>query len=177
MFPVYVEDETLIFEKNYYSFKEVLEHVGVDYTNDGTWMVNLYQVFQMDAPEASKFYKALGIFLSDPHISICNSLDDAESKLLMLINKNDMIVEDYLAYETAITQEVNALESKSTVRFNDTPDEEGEYSAQKYTSNITETSNSVDYDINTKINVARKRLRHLREAYCNEFKGMIIWTD
>ena len=35
---VYVEDETLVIEEKYYSFKEVLNYVGIEYTNDGTWM-------------------------------------------------------------------------------------------------------------------------------------------
>ena len=166
-----------IIETNYYSFKEVLGHVGIQYDNNGQWMINLYKLFDMEAPDAKDFYKTLGIYLSDPRISICNDLDLADDKLLWIINKNDMVIEDYLAYFKAITQEIDSLKSKSITKFNDTPTEEGDYTADQYTSTITQSENIVDYDINTKINIASKRLRHFKEAYCNEFKGLVTWIN
>lgn len=175
--PIYVEDECLYIEQNYYTFKEVLAHVGIQYSNDGTWMQQLYKLYNMTAPDGLDFYKTLGIFLSDPHIALCTDLDQAEDKLKMIINKNDMVIEDYIAYFKAITQEITELKSKSVTRFNDTPTEEGDYTADKFTTNITQSENSVEYDINTKINIARKRLVHYKESYCNEFKRMIIWTN
>ena len=174
---VYVEDETLVIEENYYSFKEVLNYIGIQYTNDGTWMQQLYKLYNMTAPDGLDFYKTLGIFLSDPHIALCTDLSQAESKLMMIINKNDMVIEDYMAYFKAITQEVTELKSRSVTKFNDTPTEQGDYSAEQFTTNITQSENSVEYDINTKINIAKKRLVHYKESYCNEFKRMIIWTN
>lgn len=164
-------------EIKYYSFKEVLNHVGIEYTNDGTWMNNLYKLYDMTAPEAPEFYKTLGIYLSDPRISICNDLDLADDKLLWIINKNDMVIEDYIAYFKAITQDIDSLKSKSITRFNDTPTEEGDFTADNYTSSITQSENIVDYDIKTKIDIASKRLRHFKETYCNEFRGLITWIN
>lgn len=179
--PVYVEDETLVVEETAYSFKEALSAIGVTFTLDGTWMKSLYETLGMIAPdvEANEYYKALGIMLSDIHVAICKSLslDVIKDRMLKILNKNDMIIEDYKAYETAITAEITALTSKSVTRFNDTPTEEGDFTADKYTSNISQTENSVEYDINTKINIAKRRLKHLKESYVNEFKGVIIWIN
>ena len=174
---VYVEDETLVIEESYYTFEEVLAKLEIEYTLDGSWMNNIYTKYGLTAPEALDFYKALGIFLKDSHVALCTDLEKAEDKILMIMNKNDMIIEDYLAYFNAITQEITELKSKSVTRFNDTPTEEGDFTADKYTSNITQSENSVEYDINTKINIAKRRLKHLKESYCNEFKRMIIWTN
>lgn len=70
---------------------------------------------------------------------------------------------------------LNKVESNSIQRFNDTPQNGGDWSDDEHTSNITRTESSNDFTpLMDRINEIQNKLRNIQKDWEDEFKGIFI---
>lgn len=183
-----IDKMTMMFETKYYTtFEEGLALLGINYKPDGSWMEDaidfINKDWNMDIPyvAAKEFYGPLGVMLQGIDFSVVESPELKKEaflqKLLRLVVKSNYIIQGYLDMKNILDTELDTIKNTSVVKYNDTPTEEGVFTADKYTSNITQSESSSEYDINTKISVNRKKLNSLVGKYCGEFKEFQIWTN
>lgn len=170
----------------YYKLSDILMMFGYSYKPTDEWIqrvvdfLNSYYEMSWDMASASKFYRALGLkleqgylFVSDENLTAQNS--ELCLKLSRILNKSENIISGYLDEYDLLNSEIKAITSKSTTRFNDTPTEEGNFDTNEYTSSITQSENSVDVDIPTKISILTHKIDSLIERYTKEFEEFIIY--
>lgn len=175
----------------YYNLNNILEILDSSYTPDTTWAVTINDKLN-DYWSSSRslfikddFISALGSYLYGPkkYLFVTDNLillkinEDLVAKLNEIITKINILLPDYVEMYNILNTQITTLKTKATTRFNDTPTEEGNYSADNYTSTITQQESEVDYSIFDKINLIKQKQRHLIQQFCEEFKGFIIWTN
>ena len=70
---------------------------------------------------------------------------------------------------------LNKVESNSIQRYNDTPQNGGDWSDDEHTSNITRTESSNDFTpLMDRINEIQNKLRNIQKDWEDEFKGIFI---
>lgn len=70
---------------------------------------------------------------------------------------------------------LNKVESNTTQRYNDTPQNGGDWSDDEHTSNITRIENSNDFTpLMDRINEIQNKLRNIQKDWEDEFKGIFI---
>lgn len=165
------------------TYMKLEDYLNNDLSSD--WLVrictSLNEKYGTDyVGDISAFSKALMVRLNAPkaYLWCYEELDQKEidAKLLCIVDKYVNSIEDYKAMYEALNTELNVLKNKTTIKFNDTPTEEGNFSTDKYTSTITTQESEAEYSIGDKINLLNKRLRNLVETFCKQFEGYIIWT-
>lgn len=146
----------MMFENNYYyNLKDILNVMNSTF-NKGWYntlvnKINESYGFTFDYDE-SVFSDALGAMLMNPTCYILKTTEELTSvndellaKLLIIVNKYNSIINDYKSYYDGLNTQLTTIKSKSVSRFNDTPDEEGDYSTTRYTSTITTNENESEY--------------------------------
>lgn len=174
---------------NYLSFKDVLyKYINYEYKPTSLWYskvckaLNDYYYENCFSPKegAEDFYKALGVRLSDKSMfyEYEDTEDiDVESKLYRLCSKSDILLDQYLPLYNKLKEDIKSVESRTISKFNDTPTSQGKYTADEYTSNITQITNSSDYDVNTQISYLKEKMLNLINKYCDQFEEFKIWTN
>lgn len=173
---------------HYYKLSDILLMVGSKYSPTAEWIKTLNEVcnsyynISNTVTNADAFYKALGLKLNQGFMFATPVVyetinEDICLKLSRILNKNENIIQGYLDEYNLLNSEIKSVTSKSTTRFNDTPDEEGDFSADKYTSTISSSENVVDYDVPTKLSILSHKIDSLIERYCREFEEFILWTN
>lgn len=175
----------------YYNLGDILKILKSRYIPSTSWYttivdkVNEYYGSSLKTIINDDFIIALGIYLNKKGMGIYYTEDivldemddDLALKLSAIINKNNIIIQDYIDLYNILNSELTTLKTQVVSKFNDTPTEEGDFSTDMYTSNVTNTTTNVDYDIGTRINVIKERMQHLIGRYCKEFEEFIIWTN
>ena len=70
---------------------------------------------------------------------------------------------------------LNKIESSTVQRYNDTPQNGGDWSDDEHTSNITRIENSNDFTpLMDRINEIQNKLRNIQKDWEDEFKGIFI---
>ena len=170
----------------YYKLSDILMMFGYTYKPTDEWIqrvcsyLNAYYEMNREITSASVFYRALGLKLEQGYLYIKDSAattpdSDLCLKLSRILNKSENIISGYLDEYNLLNSEIKAITSKSTTRFNDTPTEEGDFDTSKYTSTITQSENSVDVDIPTKLSILTHKIDSLIERYAKEFEEFIIY--
>ena len=170
---------------NYYNLSDILLMAGSKYVPTDAWIKTLNEVcnsyygISNSITTATAFYKALGLKLNQGFLfatpETYETINEAIClKLSRILNKNENIIGAYLEEYTLLNNALDGVTSKSTSRFNDTPDEEGSYSTEEYTSTITSNENFVEYDVPTKISILTHKIDSLIERYCKEFEEFIL---
>lgn len=177
---------------NYVTFKDILnDYMSYTYKPTSEWYTyvvkglnNYYGDECFNVKEgAQDFYKALGIKLNDSSVFyLCeqgesNVEQGIMSKLSRVCNKSEILLDEYLPLYNKLQEDIKTLESHVTSRFNDTPTSLGNYTSDKYTSTITQVTNSQDYDINTQVSFLKEKMRGLVEQYLEQFEVFKIWTN
>ena len=94
----------------------------------------------------------------------CNNIVATHTKYVGLI----------ATQEEALLKMTYSLESSSEQRFNDTPDSEGDYSAEKYTTNITKVTSQVAQNPLDVYEARKKALENLYTSWEEDIlKGII----
>lgn len=94
----------------------------------------------------------------------CNNIEATHSKYVALIANQ----------EEALLKMTYSLESSSVQKFNDTPDSEGDYSAEKYTTNITKVTSNVAQNPLDVYEARKKALENMYTSWEEDIlKGII----
>lgn len=94
----------------------------------------------------------------------CNNIEATHTKYVGLI----------ATQEEALLKMTYSLESSSEQKFNDTPDSEGDYSADKYTTNITKVTSQVAQNPLDVYEARKKALENLYTSWEEDIlKGII----
>lgn len=73
---------------------------------------------------------------------------------------------------------LKAIKSASVTRFNDTPQNSGDFSDDAHTTNYTKVENETDgASLLTRLNEVEDNLKRLYEDWSNEFRKFIIWSE
>lgn len=175
----------------YESFVEsLLIHYNILWVPTSEWYTKLCTYYnnafdkELFTPKegADDFYTALGVRLADgsmfwaaetktaTHYSIVN-------KFFRLFSKSDILLDQYLPLYNKLKEDIKSVESRTISKFNDTPSSQGKYTADEYTTNITQVTNSVDYDIAVQIDYLKQKMLNLIDKYCDQFEEFKIWTN
>ncbi len=98
---------------------------------------------------ASIYWKVVNMYLLLDNIQWTFTEDEEEARKVMKKFCNNIVathkefVERIASQEEALLKMTYSLESSSEQRFNDTPDSEGNYNTDEYTTNITKIKNNV----------------------------------
>ena len=88
--------------------------------------------------------------------------------------KYSMLIQNLEANKTKLLDDVK---SSSIARFNDTPQNSGDFSDDNHTSNITTTTNSSNVGtMMQRLNEIEDNIKQLYIDWSNEFRKFIIWS-
>lgn len=88
--------------------------------------------------------------------------------------KYSMLIQNLTANKSKLLDDVK---SASTSRFNDTPQNSGDFSDDNHTSNITTTENSSNVGtMMQRLNEIEDNIKQLYLDWSNEFRKFIIWS-
>ena len=75
------------------------------------------------------------------------------------------------------TKLLGQIKSSSVSRFNDTPQNQGEFEDNSHNTNVTKTENATDgTTLLARLNEIENNLKRLYEDWSNEFRKFIIWS-
>ena len=69
------------------------------------------------------------------------------------------------------------MKSSSTQRFNDTPQNQGEFEDEAHNTNVTKNESATDGGtLLSRLNEIEENLKRLYEDWSNEFRKFIFWS-
>ena len=90
------------------------------------------------------------------------------------MEKYSMLIQNLNANKTKLLDDVK---SSSIARFNDTPQNSGDFSDDNHTSNITTTTNSSNVGtMMQRLNEIEDNIKQLYIDWSDEFRKFIIWS-
>ena len=90
------------------------------------------------------------------------------------MEKYSMLIQNLNANKTKLLDDVK---SSSIARFNDTPQNSGDFSDDQHTSNITTTTNSSNVGtMMQRLNEIEDNIKQLYIDWSDEFRKFIIWS-
>lgn len=93
---------------------------------------------------------------------------------LSSVEKYSMLIQNLEANKSKL---LNDVKSSSIARFNDTPQNSGDFSDDNHTSNITKTENSSNVGtMMQRLNEIEDNIKQLYIDWSNEFRKFIIWS-
>ena len=98
---------------------------------------------------------------------IIASMSSSDTKFSLLIANQ----------EANKTKLLGQIKSSSVSRFNDTPQNQGEFEDNSHNTNVTKTENATDgTTLLARLNEIENNLKRLYEDWSNEFRKFIIWS-
>ena len=90
------------------------------------------------------------------------------------IDKYTMLIQNLTANKAKLLDDVKSV---STSRFNDTPQNSGDFSDDQHTSTVTKTENSSNVGtMMARLNEIEDNIKQLYIDWSNEFRKFIIWS-
>ena len=130
----------------------------------------------------SEFSKALGGYLMNPNAcllvseeNLIDPNDEMNYKLMNIVAKYDSIIKEYKWYYEGLNTELTTIKQTNITKFNDTPTEEGDFSAKNYTSTISQSETETEYSFNDKLTLLAKKMNNLKQRFIKEFEEYVIW--
>ena len=88
--------------------------------------------------------------------------------------KYSLLIQNLTANKTKLLDDVKSV---STSRFNDTPQNSGDFSDDQHTSTVTKTENSSNVGtMMARLNEIEDNIKQLYIDWSNEFRKFIIWS-
>lgn len=193
--------------RNYYTLEDIRKAIGGSYASgEGPYSMNLkaFSTFLNDCLEKvnftlfsafaetdesqicfreyiwPRFYKEAIIYV-DPDESEDFVKKFAETKVGQIFSwfkasseKYVMLIRNLSANKAKLLDDVKSV---STSRFNDTPQNSGDFSDDQHTSTITRTENSSNVGtMMQRLNEIEDNIKQLYIDWSNEFRKFIIWS-
>lgn len=196
-------NEPMYKERYYWSLKDILNSSKEDYQLDNTDIITLVSAMTSYSTPvligtpltwASPYYTILMDLIIKrfhSHFAVITESDTLENNdkynfIAKLLYVLEMTSPRFLKLLTLYSSEDNKLLDKiassgtSISRFNDTPQNGGDWSADGYTTNITQGSSSSQTDGDTKMGrlaEIQREYRNLLLDWSNEFEALFIEED
>ena len=127
-----------------------------------------------------RFYQEVVVYVdSDESEDFVEKFDRTKAGQIMAwwtasIEKYSLLIQNLTANKNKLLDDVK---SYSVARFNDTPQNSGDFSDDQHTSNITTTTSSSNVGtMMQRLNEIEDRIKQLYLDWSNEFRKFIIWS-